>query len=42
MRNVPDTRVHPDAGEQQAERHGNDGLVLLLAPRPTNEQNVKR
>ena len=24
--------VHADAGEQQAERHGDDGLVLVLAP----------
>ena len=24
-------RIHADAGEQQAERHGNDGLVLILA-----------
>ena len=25
-------RVHAHAGEQQSERHGDDGLVLLLAP----------
>src|SRR2546427_750735 len=26
--------VHADPGEQQAERHGDDGLVLLLSPEP--------
>src|SRR2546427_6571104 len=26
--------VHAGPGEQQAERHGDDGLVLLLAPEP--------
>ncbi len=27
-------RVHADPGEQEAERHRNDGLVLVLAPEP--------
>jgi hypothetical protein len=33
-------RVHADAGQQQAQRHGDDDLCFL-APQPDGEQKVR-